>query len=287
MIPVIPKKHRRKNRNKAEIFLSNHAFTFLLAIVYLNVTIILGILGAKDELEHTKVPVMRHVIATARALGMMLNLHCGIIILLACKHYLTQLRRTKLHLVFNFDKAFPKWHMIFGISIFIISFLHASFHLAWIVVWNGWQGGLWGVTMCVVTGALLLCILIGIALLGKKKLRHQHFKYTYRIHVASSICFYCLLVFHGMLRGKPYTWKWLLLPVGVYLSDKLFRTVRTSRKILCTSPMFRVYSEVVSVTLPMDFPFKSGQYAELQVPEIDSSFVSCAMTFIWNIDISR
>lgn len=139
----------------------------MLAIVYLNVTVILGILGAKDELEHTKVPVMRYVIATARALGMMLNLHCGIVIFFACKHYLTLLRRTKLYLVFNFDKAFPKWHMIFGILIFIISFLHAFFHLDWIVKWNGWQGGLWGVTMCVVPGALLLCLLIGIALLGK------------------------------------------------------------------------------------------------------------------------
>lgn len=79
--------------------------------------------------------------------GYSLNLNAALVILLASRLTFTLIRETPLNLVIPFDKLFPAFHIYVGYTIAVASVGHAVFHIIWIVRWDGWAPGLWGINM--------------------------------------------------------------------------------------------------------------------------------------------
>lgn len=265
---------RRSRRGKIENALCSSAFTISALLVYANANILMFIWGAHEEYIHTTRPVMRWLIAIARGFGYTLNLNCSLVIFLACRSLLTWARGIRLaSLVVPVDKAFPGFHKLVGFTILVSVAGHAVFHLAWIVMFRGWRAGLWQINMCVSTGAVITVIILGMSLLGFAKPKAKHFRGLFAFHLYGAALFFPLLVLHGQFRAKPYTWKWIVAPVIVYICDRASRIFRTATSQVCGAETFVVHSgDITGVTIRRHFEFKSGQYAELQIPSIDSSW---------------
>lgn len=195
-------------RARLEVFLGTNAFSLTFFLLFIQANVILFCYGVRVELEHSQKPIFRYLIATARAFGMTLNLNCALVLLLACRSLMTWVRQWQvLHLVLPLDFLFPGFHAVLGILIAVAACGHAIFHLAWIVKFKGWSAGLWGISMCVGTGLLLSIAAVCTLAMAIPSLRSKRFKYVYRAHLLGAYLFFPVLIFHGMFRAKPYTYK--------------------------------------------------------------------------------
>lgn len=259
---------------KIENFLCTYAFTVSTLLLYTNANVLMFLWGGYEEFMHTKRPIMRWLIAIARGFGYTLNLNCGLVILLACRTLLTQMRDIKaLNIIFPFDKAFPGFHKVVGFSIVLAVIGHAIFHFAWIIKFQGFRWGIWQTNMCVITGILLTMIMAGMSALGFESQRRKHFREIFAFHIWGATLFFPLLILHGQFRAKPYTWKWIVLPLLIYVGDRASRVLRTVRSQGCGADSFAIHDgDITGLTIPRHFEFKSGQYAELQIPDIDNTW---------------
>lgn len=137
---------RRRKFAQAESYLSSNSFIIIFLFIYVNANLLMYTWGAHDEFKHQKGHARTWAIVIARGFGYTLNLNCALVIILACRLSFTLLRETSLNLVLPFDKSFPAFHIIVGYSILAAVIGHGVFHMIWIIVWNGWGPGLWGVT---------------------------------------------------------------------------------------------------------------------------------------------
>lgn len=266
----------RSLRGKIENSLCSHAFTVSTLLIYANANFLMFLWAAHGVLRQNQSPVLRWLIAAARGFGLTLNLNSGLVILLGCKSLLTKLRSVRLlYLVLPFDKAFPDFHKIVGFSISCAVVGHTAFHVAWIVQFYEWRWGLWRTSMYVTTGVLLCGILWGMTLLGIESQRSKHFRGLSKFHLCGAVLFFPLLILHGQFRTKPYssTWKWICPPVLIYICDRAYRVLRTVRKQACWADSFTLHAaDITGLTIRRPFDFKSGQYAELQIPTIDKNW---------------
>lgn len=200
-----------------------------------------------------------------------------LIFLLACRKLLTWLRSTSLSVLLPFDQAMPAAHMAVGYIIAVSAALHGVFHLiAGLTPGEqrlGWAPGFGGWTHAVVTGAVLVAVLAAIIVSSLPSVRRAHFERFYTTHQAGAAAFFLLLLFHGMLSGALYTYKWIAAPVALYVADRGLRTLQTHRGVVSVTPgdptALRIVSpSVVRVAVPRLFPWSPGQYAELRIPSL-------------------
>lgn len=248
---------------RVESYLSSHAFVFIFLITYVNAVALMFFWGARDEYVHTTTPTMRWFITVARGWGYTLNLNCALVILLASRLTFTLIRETPLNMIIPFDKSFPAFHIIVGYVILLAAILHGIFHLIWIIGWNRWGAGLWGVNMCVSTGFILLSIFILMVSTSQPKTRSNKFELFYFIHLTGAFLFFVLLLFHGVYNGVPYTYKWITGPLIVYSIDRIIRRLRVINSYIQLSRDNTVLkgANVIQVKLPKQFNYRAGQYA--------------------------
>lgn len=137
---------RRRKFAQAESYLSSNCFIIIFLFIYVNANLLMYTWGAHDEFKYQKGHAKTWAIVIARGFGYTLNLNCALVIILAARLSFTLLRETSLNLVLPFDKSFPAFHIIVGYSILAAVIGHGVFHMIWIIVWNGWGPGIWGVT---------------------------------------------------------------------------------------------------------------------------------------------
>lgn len=248
---------------KCESFLSTNAFTAVCMTSYAFVSVLLFLSGAREEYLHTKMPVMRWFISIARGFGYVLNLNCGLVILLTSRLALTALRETPLALFLPLDKSFPSFHIIVGYISVISVFGHGIFHMVWIINWNFWQTGLWGINMCVGTGFALFGILLLMVIPSVQHVRRPYFEAFYFIHNVGAFLFFTLLIFHGVYRGVPYTYKWIVGPILVYSIDRSLRRMKVVNSTIHLSENNSILkgANVLQLILPKQFEYRAGQYA--------------------------
>lgn len=140
------KYRRRRVFAQVESYLSSNSFILIFLFVYVNALFLMYVWGARDEYAHQKGHDRRWAITIARGFGYTLNLNCALVILLAARLSFTLLRETALNLILPFDKTFPAFHIVVGYCIAGAVIGHGVFHMIWIIVWNGWGPGIWGVT---------------------------------------------------------------------------------------------------------------------------------------------
>lgn len=251
---------------KCESFLSTNGFTVLFFVSYINAVLLMFFWGSHEEYLRTKVPIMRWYISIARGFGYILNLNCGLVILLASRLAFTLIRDTPLNLVVPFDKSFPAFHIIVGYIILGAVIGHGSFHLIWIVGWNQWGGGLWGINMCVITGTALAFVLFLMVLSSFPSIRRKCFEKFYFLHNVGACLFFILLLFHGVYNGVPYTYKWIIPPLAIYGIDRLVRRAKIVHSNVELSEENSVLkgAKFLRLKLPKQFEYRAGQYAGKQ-----------------------
>lgn len=249
--------------SSSESFLSANSFIVIFLTLYILVSALMFLWGAREEYLHTKTPVMRWFISIARGFGYVLNLNCGLVILLASRLALTALRDTPLNLFVPFDKSFPKFHIVIGYVIVSSVCGHGVFHLIWIINWKNWATGLWGVNMCVGTGAALVVVMLLMVASSIQSVRKLHFEIFYFTHNLGAMLFFTLLLLHGVYRGVPYTYKWITGPIAVYAIDRSVRRMKTVNAVIHLSKMNSTLkgANVLRLKLPKQFEYHAGQYA--------------------------
>ena len=257
---------------KCESVLSSYGFTILFLVSYINALFLMFFWGAHEEYVHTKTPILRWYISIARGFGYTLNLNCGLLIFLASRLVFTLVRETPLNLVVPFDKSFPAFHIIVAYIMFASAVAHGLFHLIWIIEWGQWGDGLWGISMCVSSGVILLVVSTLTVISSLPSIRHTKFQIFYTLHNFFAVLFFILLLLHGVYRGKPYTYKWIVPPLVIYTIDRIVRRVKTGNSTI------RLYSEnsylcginILKLQLPKQFNYRAGQYAGKLLREIPS-----------------
>lgn len=248
---------------ETETFSCANGFPILFLTAYVNANLMMFFWGAREQFKHTKGQKMRWLISIARGFGYTLNLNCALVIVLASRLLFTVIRRTPLNLVFPFDKTFPAFHMIVGYVIAISVMGHGIFHMVWIAGWKKWSGGLWGISMCVCTGFLLSGILATMVFTSRLSFRKGRFKAFFAVHNAGAFFFFTILIFHGVYNGKPYTYKWLVLPLVIYICDRVSRRIKISSSNLDLNKEHMVLKgeDVLRIKTPKEFSYQAGQYA--------------------------
>eukprot|EP00178_Gracilaria_changii_P018723 TRINITY_DN537_c0_g1_i1.p1 TRINITY_DN537_c0_g1~~TRINITY_DN537_c0_g1_i1.p1 ORF type:complete len:842 (-),score=142.25 TRINITY_DN537_c0_g1_i1:338-2863(-) len=261
---------------RVEANLSTYALLYLFLVFYAAVNVLMFLWGFHGEIVYKdnimRGPVMRYIIGMARGAGYMLNLNTAFVILLAARLLFTKLRDTPIANVLPLDKAFPMLHIIVGYVTAISVLVHAGFHFGWLFGFNLWdEWALWSFNMSVLTGALLFVVFGTMLWFVRPSVRKKHFLLFYRVHIIGATLFFLLLIFHGMYRKRPETYKYITPPLIIYLADRILRRLQVSTTTLQLSARNSFFKDdnVLELRVPKPFQYRSGQYAELQVPSIN------------------
>ncbi|OSX72018.1 hypothetical protein BU14_0482s0012 [Porphyra umbilicalis] len=173
----------------------------------------------------------------------------------------------------------PAAHMAVGVVIVVAAILHAIFHLiagltpgdkaiGWAPGWGGW-------THAAVTGFALIGVLGVMAAASVPAVRRRRFELFYGVHLVGAALFFGLFIFHTMLGGVLYSWKWVAAPLTIYAADRVLRRLSTRRGRVTLSPtsaaMTLASPDVLRIALPRLFDYRPGQYAELRIPALSGS----------------
>lgn len=124
--------------------------------------------------------------------------------------------------------------------------------------------------MSVATGFALLATLLLIVIVTRPQIREKHFRLFRLLHVGAAFVFFTLLIFHGMFREKPETYKWITPVLIIYTLDRILRRVKASSVALSlTAENAALRGDILVLRVPRPFSFRAGQYAEIQVPSIN------------------
>lgn len=222
-------------------------------------------------LEHGRhADFKRYTGAVARGTGYMLNLDCGLLLLLGSRVFLSLLRRTFLNQLLSFDDAMPRAHVAVGYTCLGAAVVHGIFHFVPGVAAGSWQSGFLGWNYAVATGAVLLLTFLTMTFYARESTRRARFELFYYVHLAGAVLFFILLAMHGLLFGKLYTYKWIAGFVVIYAADRAYRRfIQTCGAVdLCGEGTVSFFGDVIRLRLPRAFSDKAGQWAELCIPEL-------------------
>ena len=93
-------------------------------------------------------------------------------------------------------------------------------------------------------------------------------------HQIGAALMFPLLIFHGVDRGVPETWKWILPAMIIYAIDRIIRRFQiTNVAIKLTGAESRIKAGgLLEIRLNKLFNFRAGQYAEIAVPELSKEW---------------
>ncbi|CEP03297.1 hypothetical protein PBRA_003057 [Plasmodiophora brassicae] len=216
----------------------------------------------------------------AKMFGYMLDFNCAIILIPVCRTFIRylydlstqsqtatqKLLRTVLQ-VFPLDKALT-FHKRVAYLILIFAVGHAFFHclnygfavqntMALFGIWP-WASG--------TTIFVIMALMYGAAMPNVKHFQFELFWNTHHLFVL----FFVLLVAHGRTGLNPNYWKWLIVPMTIYIAERIYRHRSAYRSVTLTS--VNNMGKVLCITFERDgaFPdgYKEGQYLFLNCPHV-------------------
>ncbi|CAF2118824.1 unnamed protein product [Brassica napus] len=253
--------------------------------------------------------VMGACVCIAKGAGETLKLNMAIILLPVCRNTITLLRtKTKLGVVVPFDDNL-NFHKVIAIAISIGVGLHSTSHLACdfprliaadeetykpMEQYFGAQPKSYVQflkSVEVITGTVMVILMTISFTLATSWLRRKDYKnlpqplktiigfnafwYTHHLFVIV----YTLLVVHGyyvyLIKTwyRKTTWMYVMVPVVLYLSERLVRSLR-SRIESVEIKKIAVYKEgnvlCLQISRPNNFRYKSGQYMYLKCSDVSS-----------------
>lgn len=214
----------------------------------------------------------------AKVCGAVLCMNGTIILVPVCRTFIRWLynravrSRTCAFIVswFSLDTAIRLHKLIAGV-ILGTAVIHAMAHsinyalVGW-DVYKTYGHGVW------VTGIMLMVVIQLMFSASAKVIRHDKFELFWYFHHLF-ILFLLLCLFHGRGNIGPNFWKWLILPGGLYIVERIFREMRSSQKvgIVSVTHMENANFKVICLELEKRGPlrtFYEGQYVFIRSPTI-------------------
>ncbi|KAK1865213.1 hypothetical protein I4F81_007747 [Pyropia yezoensis] len=248
----------------------------------------------------------RWPITFARAGGFVLNLNAQLVLLVGCKAAWRAARAVPgVAAVVPVDALMPLFHTILGWVIAVSGTLHGINHLvAGLTPGSGilgWQAG-WGQwTHAAASGVATLVVMWVLIATTVPRLRRRAYEAFWWGHQAAAAAFVALLLLHGILDFRLYTYKWLAPVVAVYAADRGWRVWGTTAVDVevaagggAASPpaaaatgatpaggceeggplashggrIAAVTPTLLRLSLPRPWAYRPGQYAELCIPAV-------------------
>lgn len=242
-------------------------YTFVALYIVTNILLFLSAAVGESKRHED---FQKYTTAVARGCGATINFNMAVVILLASRSALGFLHQTPLNLILPIDKAMPDLHRVVGILIMLAGILHSIMHWVTYIIKSPWSGGYSGFNSLFITGMLLFIIIVTIRVAAKSEVYHSCYEVFFRLHAGGSVLAFILLIIHGLHRGVPSSWKWVVGPLAIYILDVTMRSFRVHHSYLLVSKHSAVFQgrNIVKVRLPRVFHFQAGQYAELKVPRL-------------------
>lgn len=210
--------------------------------------------------------------AAARGSAATIDLNAGIIIIVACRHFLTILRNTTLNLVLPFDKVMPAFHTLVGNMLCIGALIHVIGHaIRYSLKEQKWEGFLGAISLAI-SGGILSLVLLSMRYTSFKCVRQRSFELFYYVHQCGFVIFFVLIMMHGSHMQTLKTWMYVVGPLCLYISDRVFRRIRQRSALveIGRSSVNVKSAAIVCLQLPRLFNYRAGQYCQLCVPVIST-----------------
>lgn len=236
----------------------------------------------------------RWPITFARAGGFVLNLNAQLVVLVGCKATLRAVRGVPgVAAVVPLDALMPLFHTILGWVIAVSGTLHGINHLvAGLTPGSGilgWQAG-WGQwTHAAASGVATLVAMWVLVATALPPVRRRVYEVFYWGHQAAAAVFMALLLVHGLLDFRLYTYKWVAPVLLVYAADRAWRvwgtTTFTATVAVGAPPpaaatpgakadpspdacITALSPTLLRLSLPRRWAYRPGQYAEVCIPAV-------------------
>lgn len=261
---------------KIEAWLSTNAFNLLFLFLYITANLLMFTWGAVDQYNYTKFkyanqPRQKVYNSIARGGGFTLNFNCAIILLLACRLFVTGIRKTPLSKVLPLDKCFPRAHRLVGCFIGLGIAIHVPFPLIRMFEMKEWDSfSWWSSSMTFSTGVMLQILFIILSVFSLPWFRKKLFHVFYNVHTVGSLLFFALLLVHGVHKKHPYTYKFILPGLILYTADRIWRRLQVSEVelVLSGAQCSLKPGKVLELSVPKKFNYRAGQYSEINVPSL-------------------
>lgn len=247
-------------------------YTFIFCFALLNLIIFfVGAFPAWHRLGDD-ILAMRLSSALARGGGAVLNLNAVLILLVASRSLMTLLRTTPLNLVVPFDKAMPAFHTLVGNVLTVATLVHGIPHFVRYSIRYLWSPGMFGRTSIFISGCILALIMLGMRFSSLISVRRRSFETFHVVHHIGFALFFILIILHGSHNGALKTWMYVILPLCIYIIDRLSRLMKEQGTQLSISrdSANAKESDVVCLRIPRTFSFLAGQYCDIKVPLVSN-----------------
>eukprot|EP00179_Madagascaria_erythrocladioides_P012351 CAMPEP_0198370290 /NCGR_PEP_ID=MMETSP1450-20131203/156640_1 /TAXON_ID=753684 ORGANISM="Madagascaria erythrocladiodes, Strain CCMP3234" /NCGR_SAMPLE_ID=MMETSP1450 /ASSEMBLY_ACC=CAM_ASM_001115 /LENGTH=880 /DNA_ID=CAMNT_0044077825 /DNA_START=594 /DNA_END=3236 /DNA_ORIENTATION=- len=268
----------RRWSQRAEIFCRNHSLQIAGSAVLLAANIVMFVWGLSYAPYADNSSLVKTTARIAKGTGRMLSFDLGVIILTACRFWLTHLRGTQMNKWFPFN-SIHALHRILAYALLTLGLIHSLCHIITFslhpeVVTPGlkWLDRSNGGLQFLITGSLLMMIFLAILASASKSVRSTSagfrvFNYLHRP------LFY-LAAFSVLFHSTAVTGYLTALPLFLYVTDTLCRSFwRVFRGVKVLSYETDEAQKYVrlEVERPENFYFKAGQFVELKHPDISRS----------------
>jgi NADPH oxidase 5 len=199
----------------------------------------------------------------ARGAGACLNFNGALIVVPTARRLVTWIRRTRLARVLPVDDGVA-FHRLLGNTLFALSLVHAGAHL---VHYSQMPGGIAASLLGTRAGqsGLALLLVFGVLWVFSQRLVRAsgRFELFHRTHLLYPVWFALLLV-HG-----PVFWRWALIPLVIFVGDKLLGIPRQASRATVNACV-PLASGVTKLSLekPEGFVHRAGDYVYLKLPAL-------------------
>lgn len=247
-------------------------FTFIVLYILANITVFFITAPPAWRQTDGELTAYRLASAFARGAGATLDLNAAIIIIVASRYLMTYLRQTALNLFVPFDKAMPAFHSLVGNFLCAGTFVHMAAHIVRYSTKDHVWGGLFGAISLAISGGILTLILCSMRLTSLIQVRRKSFEVFFYVHHCCFVVFFILIIMHGSHKGSLKTWMYVIVPLCIYIIDRVIRLKREHGAQAHVGPSsINIKSpDIVCLRLPRLFDYRAGQYCDVRVSAISS-----------------
>lgn len=257
-----------------ELTLQHQGVECTFAVCYILLNAIIFFVGASPSWRRLADDtfLMRFMTALARGSGAMLNLNSALIILVASRSFMTYLRRTSLNVIVPFDKAMPPFHEFIGNCLTIITLFHGGPHIVRYSMAHLWSPGFLGRTSVFITGSILTFVLFAMRATSFGYVRFHTFETFHVVHHLGFVLYFALLILHGSHKGVLKSWMYVIIPLCIYIVDRLYRLMQEqgSRLLISRESAIAKDAGIVCLRIPRIFTYLAGQYCDIKVPLVSN-----------------
>lgn len=265
--------------HKTESIFTNIGVPLVYSILMLAILFDLFLDGVELETVKFTQPngYLAYIVPIARGCGMGLNLCVMLVMFLMCRDLLNMAQSTSLSIFIPFQLAYD-FHIIMAILIGFLSFIHGVGQIINFSMLDLFHSTtttwVFSPFPVFITGVLLWVVYL-IMGLPRVKLFRKYARLDYQVFVKAHVfwvLFVIICILHGVEKGTPVTWKWVVAPFAILLLERIHQKAIASSTAFTSIVLngSKASSGVVRLELlkGTGFVFKAGHYLQICIPNI-------------------